>query len=246
MSIWNGGLFYERVKIISSVSEHATRHVRPLYTQTRLTQNTPHFWSSSERDRIEDWYARDMKWPSNHTLIGISGLFGGFVGCTGLYMHSLLQTRFKQTTFVRESLRTLNENKSAKYLLGKLKLFKIFYSIYSLMIGTPIRDFDIKFNDTENNYKTESEAVNLIPVKGPKGHGYYFIRAEPRGEGGRWVGVRMELEIEKTSMLEEEKYKDKRLVVFDCDRNGPLLLTADWDRTCLTLSQLCVSVSSEC
>ena len=95
------------------------------------------------------------------------------------------------------------------------------------MIGTPIRDFDIKFNDTENNYKTESEAVNLIPVKGPKGHGYYFIRAEPRGEGGRWVGVRMELEIEMTSMLEEEKYKDKRLVVFDCDRNGPLLLTAD-------------------
>ena len=93
--------------------------------------------------------------------------------------------------------------------------------------GTPMKDFNIHFHDTENNHKTEEEAIFKIPVKGPKGHGWYFLRAEPRGEDGRWVGVRLELEIENTEMLEEEKYKDKRLVVFDCERNGKMLLKND-------------------
>ena len=58
-------------------------------------------------------------WPSNQVLMGIAGVFGGFVGCTGLYMHSHLQKQFKQTIFVRDSLAKLRENEAAKYLLGK-------------------------------------------------------------------------------------------------------------------------------
>ena len=166
-------------------------------------------------------------WPSNQVLMGIAGVFGGFVGCTGLYMHSHLQKQFKQTIFVRDSLAKLRENEAAKYLLGKNRLINLLlvsYHIILLTTGTPIRDFNIHFHDTENNYKSEEAALNKIPVKGPHGHGWYFIRAEPRGEDGRWVGVRLELEIEKTSMLEEEKYKDKRLVVFDCERHGTMIL----------------------
>ena len=58
-------------------------------------------------------------WPSNQALMGIAGVFGGVVGCTGLYMHSNLQKQFKQTIFARESLCKLRENEPAKYLLGK-------------------------------------------------------------------------------------------------------------------------------
>ena len=164
-------------------------------------------------------------WPSNQALMGVAGVFGGIVGCTGLYMHSNLQKQFKQTIFVRESLSKLRENEPAKYLLGKNRLInRIGFILSCPPAGTPIRDFNIHFHDTENNFKTDEAALNKIPVKGPHGHGWYFIRAEPRGEDGKWVGVRLELEVEKTSMLEEEKYKDKRLVVFDCERHGTMVL----------------------
>ena len=93
-----------------------------------------------------------------------------------------------------------------------------------LFPGTPIKDFSIQFHDTIHNFYTENEAQYRIPVKGPSGNGWYVIRAEPRGENGKWVGVKLELEIDETSMLEEDKYKDKRLVIFDCNRNGNMVL----------------------
>ena len=151
-----------------------------------------------------------MKWPSNQNLMKFAGLFGGFVGCSGLYMHSQMQKRFKQTIFVQESLGALRRHPPACYLLGE-----------------PIKDFNIHFHDEENNHTNDEEAIFKIPVKGPKGHGWYFIRAEPRGAKGSWVGVRCELEIEKTQMLEEEKYLDKRLVIFDCDKHGLMKIESD-------------------
>lgn len=60
-----------------------------------------------------------MKWPSNHTLMGIAGFLGMGIGCSGLYLHSKLQKTFKQTVFVRESLNMLRKHEAAKYLLGK-------------------------------------------------------------------------------------------------------------------------------
>ena len=45
--------------------------------------------------------------------------------------------------------------------------------------------------------------------QGPKGHGYYFIRAEP-GPEGKWEGVRCELQLDATTELEEEQFRDKR------------------------------------
>ena len=95
-----------------------------------------------------------------------------------------------------------------------------FEEINCKLSGSPIRDFNIEFEDTANNYYTKDEAVYKIPVKGPDGHGYYFIKAQPRGEGGKWVGVKLELELEETKHLEKEKFQNKRLVVFDCDKNG--------------------------
>ena len=151
-----------------------------------------------------------IKWPSNHTLVGVAGFFGMTVGCTGLYMHSQIQKNFKQTTFVRESMNKLRSHEAAKYLLG-----------------TPIKDFNIHFHDTENNHYTDDEAVYKIPVKGPDGHGWFYIRAEPRGEGGKWVGVRLDLQLEETKHLEKENFQDKRLVIFDCNKNGPMILKSD-------------------
>ena len=144
-----------------------------------------------------------MKFPSNNQLMGIAGIFGGIVGCTGLFMHSRLQSRFKETIFVRESLIKLRRHKGACYLLGE-----------------PIKDFNIHFHDTESNHTTEEESIFKIPVKGPDGHGWYFIRAEPKGDYGKWVGIRCELEIENTEHLEKEKYVGKRLKVFDSERDG--------------------------
>ena len=75
----------------------------------------------TDLSRTEDChdYIFITMWPSNQILMGIAGVFGGFVGCTGLYMHSQLQKQFKQTIFVRDSLAKLRENEAAKYLLGK-------------------------------------------------------------------------------------------------------------------------------
>lgn len=93
--------------------------------------------------------------------------------------------------------------------------------------GSPIRDFNIEFEDTANNYYNKDEAVYKIPVKGPNGHGYYFIKAQPRGEDGKWVGVKLELELEETKQLEKEKFQNKRLVVFDCDKSGFMHIRTD-------------------
>ena len=92
---------------------------------------------------------------------------------------------------------------------------------YKIIIaGSPIKDHNIQFEDTASNFYNDQQAVYKIPVKGPDGHGYFFIKAEPRGDGGEWVGVRLELELENTKHMSEEKFKDKRLVIFDSDRNG--------------------------
>ena len=50
-------------------------------------------------------------------------------------------------------------------------------------------------------------------AQGSKGHGYYFIRAEP-GPEGKWEGVRCELQLDATTELEEEQFKDKRCLFF--------------------------------
>ena len=144
-----------------------------------------------------------MKFPSNLQLMGVAGAFGLLTGCTGLFFHSKMQQRFKGTSFVRESLIKLRKHEGACYLLG-----------------TPIKDFNIHFHDTENNYSNENEAIFKIPVKGPNGHGWYFIRAEPKGERGVWVGIKCELELDATNKLEKEKYEGKRLKVFDSDKEG--------------------------
>ena len=60
-----------------------------------------------------------MKWPSNNTLFGIAGVLGFGVGCTGLYLHNVIQKNFKQTVFVSESLARLRNHEAAKYLLGR-------------------------------------------------------------------------------------------------------------------------------
>ena len=62
---------------------------------------------------------RIMKWPSNNALIGVAGFLGMGIGCSGLYMHNKIQKNFKQTVFVRESLRRLRTHEPSKYLLGE-------------------------------------------------------------------------------------------------------------------------------
>lgn len=173
-----------------------------------------------------------MKWPSNHTLMGIAGFLGMGIGCSGLYLHSKLQKTFKQTVFVRESLNMLRKHEAAKYLLGKhckqcpitVRISGQSHKHNIYLSGTPIKDHNIQFHDTENNVYDDEKAISKIPVKGPNGHGWYYIRAEPKGEGGTWVGVRLELDILETDKLEEEKYKDKRLVIFDSKKNNGYMI----------------------
>ena len=105
------------------------------------------------------------------------------------------------------------------------------------LLGTPVKDFNLNLGDREHNHTTDVESVFKIPVKvtldtamsgqehvagrpnsvqGSKGHGYYFIRAEP-GPGGKWEGVRCELQLDATTELEEEQFKDKRcLKIKEC------------------------------
>ena len=59
-------------------------------------------------------------------------------------------------------------------------------------------------------------------MKGPQGAAWYYIRAEPVGDSGQWVGTRLELELTETTRLTEDQYRDKRLVVLDGQKSGYL------------------------
>jgi len=133
---------------------------------------------------------------------GVAGVLGFVTGCTGLTLHSRVQSNFKNEVWVQNSLTLLKQHKAAVHLLGK-----------------PVKDFNLNLGDKEHNHTTNVESVFKIPVKGSKGHGYYFIRAEP-GPEGKWEGVRCELQLDATTELEEEQFRDKRLVVFDKKRHG--------------------------
>ena len=43
------------------------------------------------------------------------------------------------------------------------------------------------------------------------------------------MGVKLELELEETKQLEKEKFQNKRLVVFDCDKSGFMQIRTDID-----------------
>ena len=66
-------------------------------------------------------------------------------------------------------------------------------------------------SEVQHKYATSKYRV----PQGPKGHGYYFIRAEP-GPEGKWEGVRCELQLDATTELEEEQFRDKRCLFCRC------------------------------
>ena len=57
-----------------------------------------------------------------------------------------------------------------------------------------------------------------VPVEGPNGHGSLFVHVlcDPS-----CVTQRVELEVDETTVLSPQEYKNKRLLIFDLQKHGP-------------------------
>jgi len=129
-------------------------------------------------------------------------LWGVMITLGGRRNKIMTKTQFHENTFVSDSLSFLREHEKATFLLGY-----------------PIREHSIDYMDTANTFRTDQVAVVRVPVTGGRGAGHYCLRAEPDGEGV-WRAVRCELELTSCTILEEEKWRNKKLVVFDRTRDG--------------------------
>jgi len=98
--------------------------------------------------------------PSTKAMVGIAAAGGLVIGVTGLNLHSRLQSKIKQHTYVRQSLKILRQHEGAKYLLG-----------------TPIKDFNADLAQYQDNYTTEEEARFKVGVSGSKGEGWLILNA---------------------------------------------------------------------
>ena len=57
-----------------------------------------------------------------------------------------------------------------------------------------------------------------VPIGGPKGNGGLFLHVQCDPS---CVIQRAEVEVNKTTALANEKYKDKRLLIYDFQKHGP-------------------------
>jgi len=140
-------------------------------------------------------------------MVGIASLGGLLTGVTGLTLHSIKQKQMQETPIFKTALERLQSHDGATHLLG-----------------SPIRTFSVDLSDQVNNWRDENQCRFKIPVKGPNGHGYYFLSAAKSKEiaDSKWEGVRFELEIEETSELSEDQFRGKRLIIYDKTRHGQL------------------------
>ena len=115
------------------------------------------------------------------------------------------KTCYQEGVFVRESLHLLRQDEKAVFLLG-----------------LPIRNYMIDYKDTANTFASEEEARVMLPVAGVSGEGQYHLLARPDDQG-RWGAVRCELELTRCEVLGQEKWRDRRLVVFDKERHGDVI-----------------------
>ena len=60
-----------------------------------------------------------------------------------------------------------------------------------------------------------------IPILGEKGKGSLFFHAIQESNSA-YALQRLELEVHETSTLSPEKYQNKRLLIYDVQRHGPM------------------------
>ena len=69
------------------------------------------------------------------------------------------------------------------------------------------------------SFNFQDKSLHLrVPLGGPKGNGSLFFHAlcDPT-----CVIQRLELEVDETTALSPEKYRNKRLLVYDFQKHGP-------------------------
>lgn len=113
---------------------------------------------------------------STITLVKIAGYGGIIVSTTGFYLKLRLIDRVRDYDYYKNAMKILRSHRGAVFYLGE-----------------PIRDSRFDLTDTKNNFYDGSAAQFLIPVKGPKDKGKYFIWAENTDEG--WKVSKAELEL---------------------------------------------------
>lgn len=160
------------------------------------------------------WKVMGRLLREHRTPVAVAVLMAG--GSGSLYLRyrdvmKLERRRLMEGVFVRNSLELLRGDEKAVYLLGR-----------------PIWNKNIDYRDSTNTFTTPTEAGIMVPVTGPQGSGNYHLRASP-DEEGFWRARRCDLEVTSCTVLEEEKWRNKRLIVFDRERHGDLVSVNDTD-----------------
>jgi len=140
-----------------------------------------------------------------HYLVPGTAAGGLFVASVGYYLRVVRGNSYNQYPIYRQAIRLSKKHKGVQAILGM-----------------PVVDQRINLNAPTDNFTEGSNTYMRIPLHGPKGSGFMYSHFECT-EPSECRVSRLELEVTKSTALDEEQYRDRRLLIYDFDKHGPIL-----------------------
>jgi len=77
----------------------------------------------------------------------------------------------------------------------------------------------MKLRNAQDNFTQDNNSYLRVPIEGPKGNGSLFLHiiCDPS-----CFVQRAEVEVDETTALSPEKYREKRLLIYDFQKHGPV------------------------
>jgi len=139
----------------------------------------------------------------------VAAAFGGcVVQSFGYFVRNRERAEITYTSHYRKAISLARDNIGVEYLFGK---------------PLEIKGIDLR-NPTEN-FTQGKDTYLRVPLEGPKGKGSLFLHVNC--EDGNFYSKdgcvlrRAECDVHETSELSEDKYKEKRLLIYDLNKHGP-------------------------
>lgn len=140
-----------------------------------------------------------------HRLAGYTAAGALGVMTTGYILKSVKGKGLNHNPIYRQAIKLSKRHKGVQYVLG-----------------LPVVDERINLTAPTDNFTEGTSAYLRIPVHGPKGSGFVYSHFDcPQGDASCHIR-RLELEITKTTAMEEEQYASSRLLIYDFDKHGPM------------------------
>jgi len=148
----------------------------------------------------------------NKTVLGWAlgaAFFGGAVQLFGYWTRSREHQNITYTDHYRKAIKLAKANAGVEYLFGN-----------------PLEIKGINLRNPEENFTQDKANYLKIVIEGPKGRGnlYIHVDCEDRNffTSENCVLKRAECQVQESSVMSEDQYKDKRLLVYDLKKHGQL------------------------